>query len=60
MKRIYTEYIEEFPEELANVRAVIRRSVEIEKARGERVKAKLALIQKCREELENEARYKRS
>lgn len=60
MKEVYLQYIREFPEELANVRAIIERSVAIEKARQERIKKKLALIEQCREELENEARYKRS
>lgn len=60
MKRVYEEYIEEFPEELEHLRAVIERSNEIEEARQKRIEEKLALIQRCREELANEARYKRS
>ena len=60
MKDIYMEYMREFPEELERVMAVIKRSHDIEEERQERVKAKLALIQKCREEIENEARNERS
>ena len=60
MKRVYEEYIEEFPEELEHLRAVIERSNAIEAARQEKIKEKLALIQRCREELEYETRHKRS
>lgn len=60
MKEVYRQYTEEFPEELERLRAVIRRSESIEQARQERIKKKLALIQKCREEIANETRNKRS
>lgn len=60
MKDIYLEYMREFPEELEHVMSVIQRSHDIEKARQERVRKKLALIQKCREEIENETRNQRS
>ena len=60
MKEVYRQYTEEFPEELERLRAVMRRSESIEQARQERIKKKLALIQKCREEIANETRNKRS
>lgn len=52
MIEVYREYIKEFPDELERVRAVLIRSKEIEKARREKMKAKLELIQRCREEIE--------
>lgn len=60
MREAYREYIKEYPEELKHVSVVLRRSKEIQKARQERINEKLALIQKCREELEDEACNKRS
>lgn len=60
MREEYYEYIKEHPEELVNVVAVIQRSKEIQRERDERAKRKVALIQKCREELANETRNKRS
>ena len=60
MREEYYEYMKEHPEELENVVAVIERSKAIQEDRENRIKEKLALIQKCREELANEARNKRS
>ena len=60
MREPYRQYIKEHPEELRAVGELIRHSKEYEKARQERIAKKLALIQKCREELANEARNKRS
>lgn len=60
MRDIYFEYAEEHPEEMKSVLTLIQRSEAIEIARQKRVKEKLALIQKCREELKNEAYNKRS
>lgn len=60
MREAYKEYIKEHPEELRAVAEAIRHSKEIQTDRDERKREKLALIQKCREELKNEARNKRS
>lgn len=60
MREAYKEYIIEHPEEIKEVVALIKRSKDIEKARQERIKKKLALIQQCREELEHETCDKRS
>ncbi len=51
MRDIYYEYAEEHPEELRNVMALMQESDAIEMARKRRVEEKLALIQRCREEL---------
>lgn len=51
MREEYFEYIKEHPEELASVVALIKRSKEIQADRDERAKARVALIQKSREEL---------
>ena len=53
MREAYHEYINEHPEELESVERLIRRSDNIEMERQERIDRKLALIQKCREEIEN-------
>lgn len=60
MREAYKEYIKEHPEELRAVIAVLERSKAIQKERDERARRKVALIQKCREELANETRNKRS
>ena len=60
MREAYKEYVKEHPEELRGVVSLIRRSKDIQSQIDERKKKKLALIQKCREELEYEARNKRS
>lgn len=60
MREAYTEYIKEHPEELEGVMSMIKRSKSIQEERDARLKERLALIQKCREELENEACNKRS
>ena len=60
MREAYKEYVKEHPEELRAVMAVIRRSDAFEIARQRRIEEKLALIQRCREVLENETRNKRS
>ena len=53
MREAYHEYIKEHPEELTALLRLIRRSDEIEMERQERIDRKLALIEKCREEIEN-------
>ncbi len=60
MREAYKEYIKEHPEELEGVVKLIRRSRAIQAERDEVARQRVALIQKCREELENEARNKRS
>lgn len=60
MREEYYIYIKEHPEELANVVALIQRSKEIQAERDTRAKHRVALIQKCREDLANEARNKRN
>lgn len=58
MREAYHEYAEEHPEELREVMRLIQRSDAIEIARQKRIEEKLALIQRCREEIENETRNK--
>lgn len=60
MREEYYIYIKEHPEELSNVVALIQRSKEIQAERDTRAKQRVALIQKCREDLANEARNKRN
>lgn len=60
MRDVYHEYALEHPEEMEGVLTLLRRSEAFEIARQKRIEKKLALIQQCREELEDEARYKRS
>lgn len=60
MREAYYEYTLEHPEEMVAVVSLIQTSDAIEIARQKRVEEKLALIQKSREELENETRNKRS
>ena len=60
MRDIYYEYALEHPEEMEAVVSLIQMSDAIEIARQKRIEEKLALIQKCREEIEHETRYKRS
>lgn len=60
MRDIYYEYALEHPEEMRAVVRLIQHSEAYEIARQKRIERKLALIQQCREELENETRNKRS
>lgn len=60
MRDAYYEYAEEHPEEMLTVIKLIQRSNAIEIARQKRIEHKLAIIQQCREELENETHHKRS
>ena len=60
MRQAYYEYAEEHPEEMKEVLSLIRSSEAIEIARQNRIDEKLALIQRCREELSDETRYERS
>ncbi len=61
MREAYHEYIKEHPEELTEVLRLIRHSKAIEMDRQERIDRKLALIEQCREELNNaKASNKRS
>ena len=60
MRDFYYDYALEHPEEMVAVVSLIQQSDAIEIARQKRIEKKLALIQKCREEIENEACDKRS
>lgn len=60
MRDAYYEYAEEHPEEMRAVISLIRRSEAIEISRKKRIREKLELIQRCREELEHETCNKRS
>lgn len=60
MRDIYYEYAEEHPEEMESVLTLIQRSDAFEIARQKRIEEKLALLQRCREEIENETYNKRS
>lgn len=60
MREAYYEYALEHPEEMVAVVSLIQTSDAIEIARQKRVEEKLALIQRSREELENETCNKRS
>ncbi len=60
MREAYTVYIKEHPEELKEVVGAIQRSRAIQREIDQKITDRLALIQRCREELEDEARNKRS
>ena len=60
MREAYYEYTLEHPEEMVAVVSLIQMSGAIEIARQKRIEKKLALIQRCREELDNETHNKRS
>lgn len=51
MRDAFYEYELEHPEELQDMYAVLQRSEEIELIRQKKIEQRLALLQKCREEL---------